>query len=165
MGSEMCIRDRKNAAFCKADFPKSNVLTDKTVVICRGMARTFKLRVRGRRNAFGLWHGRRTDMWQSGTTPSLAVHFRSKFSHYAELSSATHSSHSCSCVLLCFLSEAAEGDAGKTHFEMKTVSKIAQRVQRESTGYYCGYTFKRQAIGRKYLLKAAQSLDLSLIHI
>lgn len=42
---------------------------------------------------------------------------------------------------------------------LKTVSKIAQRVQRESTGYYCGYTFKGQAIGRKYLLKAAQSLD------
>ena len=42
---------------------------------------------------------------------------------------------------------------------LKTVSKIAQRVQRESTGYYCGYTFKGQMIGKKYLLKAAQSLD------
>ena len=42
---------------------------------------------------------------------------------------------------------------------LKMVSKIAQRVQRESTGYYCGYTFKGQVIGRKYLLKAAQSLD------
>ena len=51
---------KKNPAFCKADFPKSNVLTNSTVVVCRGMARIFKLRVRGRRNAFGLWHGKRT---------------------------------------------------------------------------------------------------------
>ena len=42
---------------------------------------------------------------------------------------------------------------------LKMVSKIAQRVQRESTGYYCGYTFKGQTIGRKYLLKATQSLE------
>ena len=42
---------------------------------------------------------------------------------------------------------------------LKTVAKISQRVQRECTGYYCGYTFKGQAIGRKYLLKASQSLD------
>ena len=38
---------KKNAAFCKADFPKSNVLTDETVVVCQGIARKFKLRVRG----------------------------------------------------------------------------------------------------------------------
>ena len=42
---------------------------------------------------------------------------------------------------------------------LRTVAKISQRVQRESTGYYCGYTFKGQVIGRNYLLKAAQSLD------
>ena len=74
-GKHSCVK--QTAALCKADFPKSNVLTDKTVVVCQGMARKFKLRVRGRRNAFGLWQGTRTDMWQSGTTLSLAVHFRS----------------------------------------------------------------------------------------
>ena len=41
----------------------------------------------------------------------------------------------------------------------KVVSRLAQRVQREATGYYCGYTFKGQSIGKKYLLKASQSLD------
>ena len=62
---------------CKADFPKNNVITDRTVLICQGMARRFRLRIRGRRNALGLWQGQRSDPWQSGTTPSLAVHFRS----------------------------------------------------------------------------------------
>ena len=31
---------------------------------------------------------------------------------------------------------------------IKTVAKLAQRVQREATGYYCGYTFKGQVTGR-----------------
>ena len=39
------------------------------------------------------------------------------------------------------------------------MSKLAQRVQREATGYYCGYTFKGQVVGRKYILQAAKSLD------
>ena len=41
--------------------------------------------------------------------------------------------------------------------EMKRVSKLAQRVQRECTGYFCGYTFKGQPVGRKYLRLAAES--------
>ncbi len=42
---------------------------------------------------------------------------------------------------------------------IQSVSKLAQRVQRESTGYYCGYTFKGQPVGRKYLAAAASTLD------
>ena len=41
----------------------------------------------------------------------------------------------------------------------KSLGRLAQRVQREATGYYCGYTFKGQVVGKKYLLKASQSLD------
>ena len=35
--------------------------------------------------------------------------------------------------------------------EIGRLSKLAQRAQREATGYYCGYTFKRQPVGTKYL--------------
>ena len=43
--------------------------------------------------------------------------------------------------------------------ELKILCKLAQRSQREATGYYCGYNFKRQAVG-KYVLKAtAESLN------
>jgi hypothetical protein len=42
---------------------------------------------------------------------------------------------------------------------LKSVSRLQQRVQREATGYYCGYTFKGQVVGRKYILQASKSLD------
>ena len=122
----------KNDAFCKADFPKSNVLTDTTVVVCQGMARRFKLPVRGRRNAFGLWQGKRTDMWQSGTTPSLAVHFRSNShtmpNYRVPLTPAIHTAV-CSCS-----SCKNRGKEMLDELSLKAVAKISQRVQRESTG-------------------------------
>eukprot|EP00973_Karenia_brevis_P015606 2134357-Karenia_brevis.AAC.1 len=37
--------------------------------------------------------------------------------------------------------------------ENKIRCKLAQRAQREATGYFCGYTFKRQACGM-FMLKA-----------
>ena len=40
--------------------------------------------------------------------------------------------------------------------ENKRIGKLAQHVQREATGYYCGYTFKGQPVGRKYLRMAAE---------
>ena len=39
------------------------------------------------------------------------------------------------------------------------MSKLAQRAQREATGYYCGYTFKRQPVGTKYLKAVAESYN------
>ena len=38
-------------------------------------------------------------------------------------------------------------------------AKIGQRAQREATGYYCGYTFKRQPVGRHALEATSQTLD------
>ena len=38
--------------------------------------------------------------------------------------------------------------------ETKPISKLAQRAQREATGYYCGYTFKGQPVGKRFV-KAA----------
>ena len=37
--------------------------------------------------------------------------------------------------------------------------KIAQRAQREATGYFCGYTFKRQPVGRFEMKATAQCLN------
>ena len=41
----------------------------------------------------------------------------------------------------------------------KILSKLAQRAQREATGYHCGYTFKRQPVGTKYLRTIGESLN------
>ena len=43
--------------------------------------------------------------------------------------------------------------------ELKAISQIALRVQRELTGYHCGYTFKRQPVGRRYLKAAAECVN------
>ena len=42
---------------------------------------------------------------------------------------------------------------------LKVVSKLAQRVQRQCTGYYCGCTFKPQPIGSKFVRLASRSLN------
>ena len=42
---------------------------------------------------------------------------------------------------------------------LKIQSKLAQRAQRQATGYYCGYTFKGQPVGKKFLRAAAESLN------
>ena len=43
--------------------------------------------------------------------------------------------------------------------ETKVISKVMQRVQRQATGYYCGYTFKHQPVGKRFLRDAAESLN------
>ena len=67
----------KACGTCKADFPKTSVCVSQTLHICRGVAKRLKLRVSGRRNALGGFVGKRTCMWQSGTTPVFAAAFRS----------------------------------------------------------------------------------------
>ena len=95
--------------------------------------------------------GRRTCPWLSGTTPAFAAVFRSnshtQLNHRLPLLPETHDDELCS--------KRCHKECGN----IKVICKLAQRAQREATGYYCGYTFKGQAIGRTYLLKASQSLD------
>lgn len=42
--------------------------------------------------------------------------------------------------------------------ENKIRSKLVQRIQRESTGYYCGYTFKGQVCGKLDLKTTTEDL-------
>ena len=140
---------------CKADFPKTALCLRKSVVICRGVAKKLKLRVSGRRNSFGGHAGKRTCQWQSGTTVSFAVGIRSnthtlpnwRLPPLREI----HANDICqhpSCL--------AAFDDPST---VKVSSKIGQRAQRQCTGYYCGYTFKPQPVGRKFTRLAAESLN------
>ena len=43
---------------CKADFPKTRLCTSKTLVVCRGLANKYGLRVSGRSNALGCTIGK-----------------------------------------------------------------------------------------------------------
>ena len=67
----------KPTHICKHNFPMENGLSANTLLLCPGLAKRFHLSVTGKRNSLGLWLGRRTCVWQSGTTPALATHFRS----------------------------------------------------------------------------------------
>ena len=122
---------------------------DAPVVVCRGIAEKLGLKVSGRRNAIGKVMGRRRCEWQSGTCPAFAVLFRTN-SHTAPnyrvpLMSDTHDE------AMCPSRKCAEWTAAMAQGEIRRLSKLAQRAQREATGYYCGYTFKRQPVGTKYL--------------
>ena len=139
---------------CKADFPKVKLCIPHPRVVCRGLAKKFGLRVTGRRNAFGAIIGRRRCQWQSATTPSFAVIFRSNThtmpNYRVPLLPETHDaacpSKACAAHVL-------------SHADTKIISKLAQRVQREATGYYCGYAFKRQPVGTKHLRAVGETLN------
>ena len=126
-------------------------LTQRLRIICQGNAKRFGLRIKGKRNQLGMTLGRRTDVWQSGTAMALAVFCRSN-THTAPNYrmpplAVTHDDEYCN--------KACYSKSG----QMKVTCKLAQRAQREATGYYCGYTFKRQACGRFVLRATAESLN------
>jgi hypothetical protein len=144
-------------AVCKHEFPRKPALL-KTSLICKGLAKKHGLKVAGRRNAYGSFRGKRRGKWQSGCIVAFASHFRAnshsmpgyrvpplKGTHEETCPSASCQQHV----------ETAENEAKL----IKTIAKRAQRVQRECTGYYCGYTFKAQPVGRKYMKAAQESLN------
>ena len=141
---------------CKHGFPKTIFQHSKAILICRGIARRFPaLRISGRRNAFGSLVQQRRDAYQSGTTPSFAVAFRSN-SHTAPNwrlppMPGTH------CNELCRSStchqEIVQGAA------VRRLSRIIQRAQSNCAAYFCGYTFKVQPTGKKFLKGVAESLN------
>ncbi len=143
---------------CKHDFPKTLFGFKKAALICRGLARrcsAAKLRVSGRRNALGLMIMPRSDQWQSGTTPAFAVGFRGN-THTAPNwrlppIQGAHADDLCR-------SKTCRQQAQESHV-VKVLAKITQKAQRNCTGYYCGYTFKPQPVGRKFLKGVAESLN------
>ena len=148
-----CLSKRCKKGTCKADFPKDKMLTDRMVVVCRGVARKFKLRISGRRNSLGAILGRRTGGWQSGTHPAFAVIFRSNThtqpNHRLPLLEATHEDVLCQ-------SDKCKATDKKT---VKVICKLTQRACREATGYFCGYTFKAQPVGKRELKAAGECLN------
>ena len=148
-------KTKKPSALCKHDFPKEHLCLPRSVHVCRGIAHKFKLSVSGRRNQLGTLLGKRTDPWQSGTTPSFAAGFGSN----------THTLPNWRLPPLATIHDDALCPSRKCRLsagddrEVKITSKVAQRAQRQCTGYYCGYTFKGQPIGSKFVRLAGNSLN------
>ena len=125
------------------------------LLVCRGIAKNFGLRISGRRNSFGGMIGKRSRPWQSGTCPAFAVLIRSNthtlFNFRAPVLSETHEDAHCD-------SPACRAKMLESK-DKKNMAKMAQRACRECTGYHSGYTFKGQPVGMKYLHAAAETLN------
>ena len=85
-----CLSSRSKNK-CKHDFPMDLRINEKRRVICRGNAKKFGVRIRGKRNQLGMVLGKRVCAWQSGTAIAFAVFNRSNtHSTQFSLASAGH---------------------------------------------------------------------------
>ena len=109
------------------------------------------MRTAGRRNSLGMPLNIRTCEWQSGTHPAFAVYLRSNThtgpNYRLPFDKSVHDDE------FCKLDCTTEGDTTRT-------AKQAQRAQRQATNYFCGYTCKRQPVGRYELKATAQSMNM-----
>ena len=135
---------------CKGGFPKDKQLTMQAKVVCRGVAAKHGLRVSGRRNALGSILGKRACPWFSGTAAAFSALFRSNTNTMPNLRvPITAKTHEQSCTRNCVTGSDSS----------KKLWIIAQKAGKQTTGYFAGYTVKRQPVGKYELQQSAQSLN------
>ena len=142
-------RSKKGPNQCKQNFPLTRRLGLIPKVVCRGNCRKHGLRVSGRRNALGSIIGKRRSEWFSGTMRSLAAGIRDN----------THTAPNWRVPLL---RETHDADCKKKCWKETSLQKliaIAQRAQRNTTGYFSGYISKRQPVGKFELRQATLNLQ------
>jgi hypothetical protein len=139
----------KHSGKCKAQFPMTKRLNLQPKIICAGNCRRHDLRVAGRRNALGSILNKRQDEWLSGTAAAFAVIFR-------------HNTHTAPNYRVPIITATHDKDCKANCLQQHTLRRMissAQRAQRNTTGYYCGYIQKRQPIGKFELKQAALNLQ------
>ena len=151
-----CIaKSRKKAKVkeCKHGAPWKQQLTSSTKVVCRGVAKTHGLKCSGQWNALGSFLHKRRDCWFASTAAGLAIIFRSntntQWTWRVPITECTH--FASVCRLNCL------GSAGQSR---KSLLVAASRAARQMVGYFCGYTCKRQVVGKYELDQAAVSMHL-----
>jgi hypothetical protein len=136
----------KQKKSCKARFPKEKQVSATVKVVCAGVAAKHDLRISGRRNALGSFLGKRNCVWMSGTAPSLAAGLRSNTNTSPNFRvPIDEHTHERSCPRDCL----------KKGFTWKQLCIVTQRAAKQLTGYFTGYTCKRQPVG-KYELQQSQ---------
>ena len=135
---------------CKHHFPKKVLF--RTTVVCKGNYRRLGVRISGRRNALGSVFGRRRQSYQSGTLRGFAVATGSN-THTAPNyrlppCDGTHDAecHHADCL-------------ATSKVDLLRLCKVIHRATREMSGYYLGYTFKGQPVGKRALQLVDKSLD------
>jgi hypothetical protein len=142
-------RSKKGTHQCKAKFPLTKRLGLIPKVVCPGNCRKHDLRVSGRRNALGTILGKRRSEWFSGTMRGLAAGFRTN-THTAPnwRVPLLRETHDAACRLECWKKASVQ-----------KLTAIAQRAQRNTTGYFSGYIAKRQAVGKFELKQATLNMQ------
>ena len=126
---------------CKNGAPWREQCTDRTKLVCPGLARKHHLKVCGQRNALGSYLIRRRDVWFAPTAAALATVFRansnSKWTWLVPLTEATYFSDVCKMPCL----------SGRKR-SPNTLLVTASRAAKQLIGYFCGYTTERQVVGK-----------------
>ena len=69
-------RRKDNPDLCKGDYPRTQRLIDRAVVLCPGLLRSLAMPFQGRRNKIGAMHGPMNHAYLNGTHPALLVAMR-----------------------------------------------------------------------------------------
>ena len=134
---------RKGHKECKHGAPWTKQCTSRTKVVCPGVAKKHFLKVSGRKNALGSFLVKRSfdSEWFAPTSPGLAVVFRSntntQWTWRVPVIEETHFQDVCAMNCL-------ERKRRSTKALLTTIS----RATRQMVGYFCGYTTKRQVVGK-----------------
>ena len=137
---------------CKHGFPKK--LVYRCTIICNGNYRRFGVRISGRRNALGAVLGRRSVEYVSGTMRGFAV----------AVGSNTHTApnyrlppcpqtHDPECTNADCQKAMATAQPPNRRSMLLRLCKATHRASREMSGYYLGYTFKGQPVGKRILIR------------
>jgi len=144
-------KGKKNSRTCKAGHPKDKELTGTARIVCKGVAVQVGLRVRGRRNALGAVLGKRNCPWLCGSARILTALVRSNTNtmpnYRVPILPCTHDAQ---CQENCVTDEAM----------MQRLCLAASRAAKQTTGYFGGYTSKRQPVGKYELEQSARTLNL-----
>ena len=144
-------KGKKSGNVCKHEFPKEKQVTTDVKVICLGNAAKHGLRVRGKRNALGSILGRRNCPWLCGSARILTATFRSNTNtvpnYRVPIMPETHD-------------EDCKSECLKDENMLQRLCVAASKAAKATTGYFGGYTSKRQPVGKYELDQCCRTLNL-----
>ena len=154
LGPNACA-SKKNKRECKREAPWTNRVSPEwmttPLLVCKGIAKQFKLRTSGVRNWSGQTLGLRNEEWLNGCMPGLCVAFAGSNSDVKPndrlpMIGKTH--EPCCKRKRCIM----EGRG------LRRATRATQRTQVVTNGYFGGYIGKRQPAGTLETTKCVDNL-------
>ncbi|CAE7244158.1 pfh1 [Symbiodinium natans] len=150
-------RDPKDSTKCKAGFPRDKRLTEKSVLICKGLAENMGMPTKGKRSALGLLWGPCNDADLNGTHPAMLAALRCNSDVQVPYRfPITQQFHDPACC---------NENCANGH-DIWEIMRQAQINQSAQAGYACDYQCKRLPIAINEVhewnkSQAAQEHDLT----